>query len=157
MHATPCFWFDNNGEEAIKFYTSLFKDSKVVEISRNGDNGPGPKGTMLTGIFTILGREYMILNGGPHFKQTEAASIFVSCDSQKEVDTLWEKLTAGGGEESMCGWLKDRFGVSWQIVPKRLMELMGDKDPVKANRVMQAMLKMRKIECSLLQQAYDGQ
>ncbi len=156
MHATPCLWFDNNGEEAIKFYTSIFKDSKVGEISRNAEGGPGPKGSMLTGTFTILGREFMILNGGPHFKLNEAASIFISCDSQREVDELWEKLTSGGGEESMCGWLKDRFGVSWQIVPKRLMELMGDKDAQKAGRVMQAMLQMKKIHVPTLEKAYQG-
>ena len=155
VHITPCLWFDNNGEEAIQFYMSIFKESKMGEVFRNGDNGPGPKGTMLTGTFTLLGREFMVLNGGPQFKFTEAISFSVSCANQQEVDYLWEKLSSGG-RESMCGWLQDRYGLSWQIVPRRLIDLLADEDRVKAARVMEAMLKMRKIDIATLDRAYGG-
>jgi predicted 3-demethylubiquinone-9 3-methyltransferase (glyoxalase superfamily) len=150
---TPFLWFDNNAEEAIKFYTSIFKNSKVGNISRYGDAGPGPKGSVMTATFEIEGQELMVLNGGPHFKFTEAISMFVSVDTQQEVDELWEKLSAGG-QKSHCGWLKDKFGLSWQIVPKALGELLGDKDPRKAQSVMKAMLQMDKIDIARLKDAY---
>jgi predicted 3-demethylubiquinone-9 3-methyltransferase (glyoxalase superfamily) len=150
---TPFLWFDNNAEEAIKFYTSIFKNSKVGNISLYGDAGPGPKGSVMTATFEIEGQELMVLNGGPHFKFTEAISMFVSVDTQQEVDELWEKLSAGG-QKSHCGWLKDKFGLSWQIVPKALGELLGDKDPRKAQSVMKAMLQMDKIDIARLKDAY---
>lgn len=150
---TPFLWFDNNAEEAIKFYTSIFKNSTVGNISRYGDAGPGPKGSVMTATFEIEGQEFMALNGGPHFKFTEAISMFVSVDTQQEVDELWEKLSAGG-QKSHCGWLKDKFGLSWQIVPKALGELLGDKDPRKSQSVMKAMLQMDKIDIARLKDAY---
>jgi predicted 3-demethylubiquinone-9 3-methyltransferase (glyoxalase superfamily) len=152
---TPFLWFDGNTEEAINFYTSVFKDSKAGPIRKLGDNPSGPAGTVSTGSFTLGGQEFMIINGGPQFKFNESISFFVNCETQEEVDYLWEKLSAGG-KESMCGWLKDKFGLSWQIIPSALGKLMGDKDPVKAGRVMQAMLKMRKIDIKALQSAYDN-
>jgi predicted 3-demethylubiquinone-9 3-methyltransferase (glyoxalase superfamily) len=127
----PFLWFDNNAEEAMNFYTSIFKNSKIKDIRRYGDAGPGPKGSVMSGSFQIEGQEFMALNGGPHFKFTPAISFFVNCETQKEVDELWEKLSAGG-ELMQCGWLKDKFGVSWQIVPKALGELLADKDPQKS-------------------------
>ena len=151
---TPFLWFDNNLEEAMSFYTSVFKNAKVVNVSRYGDAGPGPKGSVMTATFELEGQRFMGLNGGPHFKFTEAVSFFVSCDTQQEVDELWAKLTEGG-EESQCGWLKDRFGLSWQIVPRALGEMLGDKDPKKSQRVMQAMLKMKKIDIAGLKRAYE--
>lgn len=149
---TPYLWFDNQAEEAMSFYTSIFPHSKISDVMR-----PDPNGPILAATFELHGQEFMVLNGGPQFKFTEAISFLVKCETQEEVDKLWTQLTADGGEESMCGWLKDKYGLSWQIIPNLLGELMGDPDPEKAQRVMQAMLKMRKIECSLLQQAYDGQ
>ena len=154
---TPFLWFDNQAEEAAKFYTSVFKDSKIRSIARYGDAGPGPKGSVMTASFEIEGQEFVALNGGPHFKFTEAISFVVNCESQREVDYYWEKLTANGGQESQCGWLRDKFGLSWQIVPTILSELLQDKDAKKAQRVMQAMLKMKKIIIADLQTAYDGQ
>jgi predicted 3-demethylubiquinone-9 3-methyltransferase (glyoxalase superfamily) len=151
---TPFLWFDNNAEEAMKFYTSIFKNSKIGSVRRYGDAGPGPKGSVMTGTFQLNGQEFMALNGGPLFKFTEAISFFVNCETQEEVDELWEKLSAGG-QESRCGWLKDKFGLSWQIIPRILGELLGDKDPVKAKRVMQAMLQMSKIDIKKLKQAYE--
>lgn len=148
---TPCLWFDNQAEEAIAFYTSIFPNSKISDVMR-----PAPDAPILTATFELHGQEFMVLNGGPQFNFTEAVSFFVKCETQEEVDELWGKLTADGGEESMCGWLKDKYGLSWQIVPNLLGELMGDPDPEKAQRVVQAMLKMRKIESSILQQAYNG-
>lgn len=148
---TPCLWFDNQAEEAMAFYTSLFPNSKISHVMR-----PAPDAPILTANFELHGQEFMVLNGGPQFNFTEAVSFFVKCETQEEVDELWEKLTADGGEESMCGWLKDKYGLSWQIVPNLLGELMGDPDPEKAQRVVQAMLQMRKIESSILQQAYNG-
>jgi len=153
---TPFLWFDNNAEEAMNFYTSIFKDSKIVRVSRYGDAGPGPKGTVMTGTFQINGQEFMVLNGGPHFKFTEAISFFVNCETQEEVDTLWENLSAGGRQDR-CGWLKDKFGLSWQIIPTALGQMLGDKDPQKSRRVMQAMLQMSKIEIKKLQEAYNQQ
>src|SRR5215510_3437485 len=143
---TPFLWFDNQAEEAINFYVSIFKNSKILKITRNGD-------TVLTGTFQLDGQEFMALNGGPQFKFTEAISLFVRCETQEEVDRLWAKLTADGGEESMCGWLKDRYGLSWQIIPNRLGELLGDRDPERAGRAMQAMLGMRKIDVAGLEKA----
>jgi predicted 3-demethylubiquinone-9 3-methyltransferase (glyoxalase superfamily) len=150
---TPFLWFDNTAEEAIKFYTSIFKNSKVGNVTRYGDAGPGPKGSVMSATFEIEGQEFMVLNGGPHFKFTEAISMFVSVDTQQEVDELWEKLSAGG-QKSRCGWLKDKFGLSWQIIPKALGELLGDKDPRKSQSVMNAMLQMDKIDIARLQDAY---
>ena len=149
-------WFDAKAEEAANFYVSLFKDSKILSVARSGDAGPGPKGSAMTVNFQLAGQEFMALNGGPDFKFTEAISLLVDCDSQEEVDDLWSKLTAGGGSESQCGWLKDRFGLSWQIIPKTLFKLMGDKDPVKSGRVMQVMLKMTKIDIAALERAHEG-
>jgi predicted 3-demethylubiquinone-9 3-methyltransferase (glyoxalase superfamily) len=151
---TPFLWFDNNAEEAMNFYLSIFKDSKVVSVARYGDAGPGPKGTVMTAKFQLNGQEFIALNGGPHFKFTEAISFVVDCETQTEVDGYWEKLSEGG-EESMCGWLKDKYGLSWQIVPTVLGELLQDKDPVKAKRVMEVMLQMKKIDIKKLKQAYE--
>ena len=147
---TPFLWFDTQAEEAMNFYVSLFKNSKVNNVSR------GPDGNAFIVSFELDGQEFMGLNAGPQFKFNEAVSMFVNCEDQAEVDYFWNALTANGGEESMCGWLKDRFGLSWQIVPKQLGQLMGDPDPVKAGRVMEAMLKMQKILVAALQMAYDG-
>ena len=144
--------FEKNGAEAIDFYTSLIPNSKV--ISKNlSEGGPIPAGALMYGIFELGGQTFKAMDGGTYFKFSEAASIFVSCDDQEEVDRLWNALTADGGEESMCGWLKDRWGVSWQIIPKRLMELMTGDDRERAGRVMQAMLKMRKIDIKTLEEA----
>lgn len=152
---TPFLWFDGDAEEAINFYISVFDNSRVISESFYGKDGPGPEGSLMTATFELAGQEFMALNGGPQFKFTEAISLFVKCDGQDEVDDLWSKLSAGG-EESMCGWLKDRFGLSWQIIPEALGRLMGDPDRERAGRVMQAMLKMRKIEVSKLEAAYEG-
>jgi predicted 3-demethylubiquinone-9 3-methyltransferase (glyoxalase superfamily) len=152
---TPFLWFDGQAEEAMNFYVSIFKNSKVGKVSRYGDAGPGPKGSVMSATFTLEGQDFFALNGGPMFKFTPAISFFVSCQTQPEVDELWEKLSAGG-ETQRCGWLKDKFGVSWQIIPTALGEMLGDKDPAKSQRVMQAMLKMEKIEIAKLKQAYDG-
>src|SRR5712671_3568482 len=153
---TPFLWFDDRAEEAMNFYTSIFKDSKVGSVTRYGDAGPGPKGSVMSATFQLLGQDFMALNGGPHFTFTPAISFFVSCETQAEVDELWEKLTAGG-REVQCGWLQDKFGVSWQIVPKTLMELMRDKDPVKSQRVFKAMLQMTKIDIEGLKRAYRAE
>jgi predicted 3-demethylubiquinone-9 3-methyltransferase (glyoxalase superfamily) len=151
---TPFLWFDQNAEEAINFYTSIFKDSKIVSVSRYPEGAPGPAGQVMTGTIQIEGQEFMVLNGGPQFKFTEAVSFFVNCETQEEVDELWEKLSEGG-EEGQCGWLKDKFGLSWQIIPTALGELLSDPDPAKAQRVMQAMLQMKKIDIPTLKQAYE--
>ena len=151
---TPFLWFDNQAEEAMDFYTSIFRDSKVLNVSRYGEGGPGQPGTVMTANFQLNGQEFMVLNGGPEFKFTEAISLFVSCQGQSEVDELWEKLTAGG-EEGQCGWLKDKFGLSWQIVPTELGEFLGNKDAQKAGRAMEAMLKMKKIDIQALKQASE--
>jgi predicted 3-demethylubiquinone-9 3-methyltransferase (glyoxalase superfamily) len=151
----PFLWFDNQAEEAINFYTSIFKKSKVLNITRYGDTGPGKKGTVMTGTFKLLGQTFYALNGGPQFKFTEALSLFVNCEDQEEVDYLWEKLSEGG-EKSQCGWLKDKFGLSWQIIPTVLGKLLSDKDPQKSQRVMQAMLQMSKMDISKLKEAYKG-
>jgi len=151
----PFFWFDNNAEEAVKFYTSIFKNSKINTMTRYEEAGPFPKGTVMVASFEIEGQQFMALNGGPMFKFTEAISFLVECANQQEVDELWEKLSAGG-QKSQCGWLKDKFGVSWQIVPSVLGKLMSDKDPQKVARVTQAMLQMGKLDIAALQKAYDG-
>lgn len=147
---TPFLWFDGNAEEAIGFYTSVFKDASAGNMHRL------PDGQVLTGTFQLHGQEFMVLNGGPMFKFTPAISFFVNCETQEEVDDLWSKLLEGGGTEERCGWLKDRFGLSWQIIPSALGRLMGDPDRQKAKRVMDAMLTMNKINVQQLQDAYDG-
>ena len=152
---TPFLWFNNQAEEAINFYISLFKNSQILSVSRYGEGGPGPKGAVMTATFRLDGQEFMALNGGPYFKFTEAISLFVNCETQAEVDGLWEKLSEGG-EEGQCGWLKDRFGLSWQIVPTALGAMLGDPDPKKAQNVMQAMLQMTKIDIAGLRRAYDA-
>ena len=152
---TPFLWFDNDAEEAMNFYTSIFKNSSINEIRRYGEVSPG-SGHVITGSFTLEGQNFMALNGGPHFKFNESVSFFVNCEDQAEVDYYWNRLTTDGGEESQCGWLKDKYGLSWQIIPKALGELLGDKDPEKAGRVMQAMLKMKKIDVTKLKEAYRG-
>ena len=153
---TPFLWFNDNAEEAMNFYTSIFKNSKVVSVSRYGDAGPGPKGSVMVGKFEIEGQEFMALNGGPVYKLTPAVSFVVNCETQQEVDDFWDKLTAGG-QPIQCGWLTDKYGVSWQIVPTILGQLMADKDPVKSGRVMKAMLQMIKIDIAGLQRAYNGE
>lgn len=154
---TTYLWFDDNAEEAMKFYVSIFKNSKILSVTRYGDAGPGPKGTVMVGTFQLEGQKFIALNGGPQFKFTEAISLYVDCETQEEVDELWEKLTADGGAPSRCGWLKDRFGLSWQIIPSALPRLLGDEDPEKSTRVMEAMVQMGKINVALLEQAYGGQ
>lgn len=149
---TPFLWFDGNAEEAANFYISIFKNSKMGKISRYGDAGPGPKGSVMSVTFQIEGQEFFALNGGPQFKFTPAISFFVNCETQKEVDDLWEKLSAGGRTDR-CGWLQDKFGLSWQIIPTVLGQLLGDKDPQRAKRAMQAMLQMTKIDIEKLQHA----
>ncbi|HOD13356.1 MAG TPA: VOC family protein [Spirochaetota bacterium] len=157
---TPCLWFDGQAEEAVNYYTSIFRNSKILKIARFGEAGSDasgqPPGTVMTVLFRLEGQEYLALNGGPTFKFSEAVSFIVNCRTQKEIDYYWEKLSEGG-EEGQCGWLKDRYGLSWQIVPARLGEMMQDRDPERANRVMQAMLAMKKIDITIfkagLQQA----
>ncbi len=149
-------WFDKEAEQAVSLYVSLFKNSKVTDVSRYGEAGPGPKGSVMTVGFVLDGQEMIALNAGPHFKFTEAISLFVTCEDQAEVDHFWNGLIAGGGSPSQCGWLKDKFGLSWQVVPKQLMELMSGKDPERSGRVMQAMMKMSKIDIVQLQAAYQG-
>ncbi len=153
---TPCLWFDNNAEEAVNHYLSIFKNSKINKILRCGDAGPGPKGSVLTIAFQLEGQDFIALNGGPIFKFNEAISLSVDCKSQIEVDDLWEKLS-DGGQKSQCGWLKDKFGLSWQVVPSALVEMLQDPDPEKSKRVMAAMMQMGKIDIAKLKQAYDRQ
>jgi predicted 3-demethylubiquinone-9 3-methyltransferase (glyoxalase superfamily) len=151
---SPFLWFDSNAEEAANFYVSVFKNSEILEVSRSGDEGPGPAGQAFVVNFKLDGQEFKALNGGPMFKFTEAVSFMIDCADQAEVDYYWDKLTEGG-EESQCGWLKDKFGLSWQVTPTILGDLIGGSDPVRANRAMQAMLKMAKIDIATLQAAYD--
>jgi predicted 3-demethylubiquinone-9 3-methyltransferase (glyoxalase superfamily) len=153
---TPFLWFDNQAEEAMKFYTSIFKNSKVGKVARYGDAGPGPKGSVMTASFELDGQEFIALNGGPHFSFTEAISFVVNCEDQREVDDYWSKLTADGGQESQCGWLKDKFGLSWQIVPTILSKLLSDTDPKRSQRVMQALMPMKKLIIADLESAYNG-
>ena len=148
---TPFLWFDTQAEEAMNYYVSIFKNSKVLEVQRQGPDGP-----VFSVSFELDGQEFVGLNAGPRFKFNESISFLVNCENQKEVDEYWNKLIADGGEESMCGWCKDKFGLWWQIIPKQLGELMGDPDPEKSQRVMEAMLKMQKISVADLQKAYDG-
>jgi predicted 3-demethylubiquinone-9 3-methyltransferase (glyoxalase superfamily) len=150
---TPFLWFNNNAEEAAKFYLSVFKNSKILKESRYGDAGPGPKGSIMTVAFQLDGQDFVALNGGPYFSFTEAISFVITCKDQNEVDYYWEKLSGNGGTESMCGWLKDRFGLSWQVVPTILPELLTDKDAAKAQRAAQAMMQMKKIDIAALQNA----
>jgi predicted 3-demethylubiquinone-9 3-methyltransferase (glyoxalase superfamily) len=152
---TTFLWFDNNAEEAMNFYVSIFKNSKILDVVRYGEGGPGPKGMVMCGTFQLEGQEFMALNGGPQFKFTEAISLFVNCETQEEVDDLWKKFTAGGGTPSQCGWLKDRFGLSWQIIPSVLPKMLADKDAKESKRVMEAMLQMSKIDINGLKQAYE--
>jgi predicted 3-demethylubiquinone-9 3-methyltransferase (glyoxalase superfamily) len=152
---TTFLTFDDRAEEAIELYTSVFPGSKVLSTSRYGEGAPVPAGTFMTGSFELAGQEFMALNGGPSFSFAQGISLFVDCETQDEVDELWEKLSEGG-EKGPCGWLTDRFGVSWQIIPRALGELLGDEDPEKAKRVMEAMLKMSKIEIAELQEAYES-
>jgi len=156
---TPFLWFDSQAEEAANFYVSIFKQSRIGAITRYDDEGSKaagrPKGSVMTVEFELDGQKFIALNGGPHFKFTEAISLFVNCDDQKEVDHFWGKLSAGG-QEVECGWLKDRFGLSWQVVPATLLEMLQDKDPEKSKRTMAAMLKMKKLDVDALKRAYDG-
>ncbi|MBU6298180.1 MAG: VOC family protein [Alphaproteobacteria bacterium] len=153
---TPFLWFDSQAEEAARFYVSTFDNSKIVNVSRYPAEGaPRPAGSVMTVEFQLDGRDFITLNGGPNHPFTEAISLFVSCETQEEVDGLWEKLTADGGGEVACGWLTDKYGLSWQIIPTALLKLMTDKDRAKAARVMQAMMKMKKIDIAKLQEAYD--
>jgi predicted 3-demethylubiquinone-9 3-methyltransferase (glyoxalase superfamily) len=151
----PCLWFDGQAEQAVNFYTSIFTNSRILNMSYYGEAGPGKKGTVLMVTFQISDQEYMALNGGPEYKFSPAISLFVNCQGQEEVDYFWEKLSEGG-EKGPCGWLTDKFGVSWQIVPTIMGDLMSDKDEKKVERVMHAMLQMGKLDISKLQQAYDG-
>jgi predicted 3-demethylubiquinone-9 3-methyltransferase (glyoxalase superfamily) len=151
---TPFLWFNDNVEEAVNFYTSVFKNSEVTSLVRNGEGGPGPQGSVLTATFQLNGQDFIALNGGPAFKFTEAISFVVSCDTQEEVDELWDKLSEGG-EKSRCGWLKDQFGLSWQVVPTILAKLMQDKDTRRSGRVMQEVMKMDKLDIARLQKAYN--
>ena len=151
----PCLWFDTEGEEAARFYTSVFPSSRIVDVARYGEAGPRPAGTVMTVDFELDGRPFVALNGGPQFTFTEAISFQVMCESQEEVDEYWSKLS-DGGEEGPCGWLKDRFGLSWQIVPTRLMELVKDEDSARAQRVIASMLEMGKIEIAELEAAARG-
>jgi|SRR6185436_288560 len=151
----PCLWFNDQAESAVSFYTSIFKNSKVLGTSYYGDAGPGPKGRVMTIQFQLDGEEFLALNGGPHFKFTEAISLTVNCETQPEIDELWDRLSAGG-QQVQCGWLKDQFGLSWQIVPASLERMMMDPDPAKCERVMQAVLQMKKLDLEALKRAYDG-
>jgi len=149
---TPFLWFDDNADEAVNFYLSIFKDSRLLDATRYGEAGPGPKGTIMTATFELNGQQFIALNGGPRYKFTEAVSFVVKCETQEEIDYYWDKLL-DGGEPQRCGWLKDRFGLSWQIVPAQLSELFGGNDP---QRVMQAMMQMVKFDLAKLKEAYNG-
>ncbi|MEM8805960.1 MAG: VOC family protein [Cyanobacteria bacterium P01_G01_bin.38] len=148
-------WFDDNAEEAINFYLSIFNNSRILSLQRYGKAGLGPEGSIMTISFELEDQKFLAINGGPAFKFTEAISLLVNCDSQAEIDALWDKLSADGGEESQCGWLKDKYGLSWQIVPARLGEMMQSDDTEKTQRVMEALLKMSKLDIDTLEQAYE--
>ena len=150
---TPFLWFDKDAEAAANFYVSLFADSKIIDVARWSKGSPYPEGTAMSVTFEMAGQQYIAFNGGPHFKLNEALSLFVSCEDQAEVDHYWDALTADGGSPSQCAWLKDKFGVSWQIVPKALGRLLSDKDSARAGRTMQAMMKMAKIDVAELERA----
>jgi predicted 3-demethylubiquinone-9 3-methyltransferase (glyoxalase superfamily) len=154
---TTFLWYDKEAEEAANFYCSIFKNSKILKIARyGGESGPFPKGGVMTVQFRLDGQEFIAMNGGPQFKFTEAISLSIACKDQKEIDYYWGKLLAGGGEESMCGWLKDKYGLSWQVTPPILPKMLTDKDPKKAKRAMDAMMKMRKLDIRKLKEAYHG-
>ena len=150
---TPFLWFDHQAEEAMHFYTSIFKNSRAGTVQRYGEAGPGPKGSVMSVTFELEGQQFFALNGGPHFSFKPAISFFVNCETQQEVDELWEKLS-DSGEKNSCGWLRDKYGVSWQIIPTALGKMLEDKDPEKSTRVMKAMLQMKKIDINALKQAY---
>ena len=152
---TTFLWFDGQAETAANFYVSIFKDSKITGVTRYGDAGPGPKGSVMTVAFQLDGQEFVALNGGPEFKFTEAISLVVNCESQREVDEMWDKLTAGG-KPGQCGWLKDKFGLSWQVTPTALGKMLQDKYPARSRRVMEAVLQMTKLDLGRLKQAYEG-
>lgn len=157
----PCLWFDHQAEEAARFYVSIFKDSKITDVSHYGQSGSEaarrPAGSVMTVVFQIEGQNFMALNGGPIFKFSEAISLVVSCKDQAELDAVWSKLTADGGSEGPCGWCKDKYGLSWQLVPSNIAEMMADKDPARSERVMAAVLGMRKLDLKSIQSAYEGQ
>ncbi|HVG50810.1 MAG TPA: VOC family protein [Xanthobacteraceae bacterium] len=152
---TPFLWFNTGAEEAINHYISVFKDGKLLDVSRYTDLGPGPKGTVMTATFELAGQRFIALNGGPHFKFNEAISLFIDCQDQAEVDHYWEKLSEGGSK-SHCGWLKDKYGLSWQVVPKQLMEMATSGNAEKTGRMMGAMMKMQKLDIAELEAAYNG-
>ena len=152
---TPCLWFDKEAEEAARFYVGIFKNSQIKTVSRYGDAGPMPKDTVMVVVFDLDGQEYLALNGGPIYHFSEAISLSVTCENQDEVDYYWRKLTLGG-QEGPCGWLKDRYGVSWQVVPRQLTEMMRGEDPAKVKRMTEAMFKMKKLDIAVLEQAYEG-
>ena len=156
MTTTPCLWFDTQGEDAARFYCSVFPNSRILNVTHYGPDTPRPEGTVMTVDFELDGQKFVALNGGPEFTFSEAISLQITCDDQDEVDYYWEKLS-DGGEEGPCGWLKDKFGLSWQVVPEGMDELFADPDPARASRAMQAMLKMRKIDVATLQRAADGE
>ena len=154
---TPFLWFDDQAEAAAKFYVSVFKNSKITGTSHyTGEEPSGQKGSVMTVSFELDGQEFVALNGGPRFKFTEAVSLVVNCETQEEIDYYWEKLTADGGEEVQCGWLADKFGLSWQVVPAKIREWMEDKDPARTQRVMHAVMQMKKLDMAAMQRAYDG-
>lgn len=153
---TPFLWFDANAEEAMEFYTSIFKNSRIGAVSRYGDAGPGPKGQLMTGAFELEGQQFMALNGGPQFKFNKAISFVVSCDTQEEIDHFWDKLSAGGTAIE-CGWLEDKFGLAWQIVPSIMGKLLSGPDPERSKRAMQAMLQMKKLDIAALTRAWEGE
>ena len=153
---TPFLWFDTQAEEAANFYVAVFKNGRILKTVRTGDAGPGPKGSVLTVLFELHGKQFTALNGGPHFKFTEAISFVISCETQAEIDSLWGQLSANGGKEGRCGWVQDKYGLWWQVVPPLLPELLGDKDPARAMRTMQAMMQMGKLDIAALQRAHQG-
>lgn len=153
---TTFLWYDDDAEEAIRFYCSVFPDSKILSETRWGEGGPVPKGTLMTATFQLAGQEFMALNGGPMYRFNEAISLFVRCNTQREIDETWAKLTSGGGEPGQCGWLKDRYGLSWQVAPDSLAGMLGDEDPARAQRVGAAMMQMGKLDLERLKKAYDG-
>jgi predicted 3-demethylubiquinone-9 3-methyltransferase (glyoxalase superfamily) len=153
---TPFLWFNDNAEEAVKYYLSIFKDSKILKVTRYGDSGPGLKGSVMTIEFQLNGQTFIALNGGPQYKFNESVSFMVHCKTQAEVDRYWKKLTSGGGQEVACGWLKDKFGLCWQITPTVLLELISSKDAAKSQRVMQAMMNMVKLDIKKLKEAARG-
>jgi predicted 3-demethylubiquinone-9 3-methyltransferase (glyoxalase superfamily) len=153
---TPFLWFDNQAEEAANYYCSIFTNSKLGQVVRYGESGPGPKGSVMIVTFQLDSQDFTALNGGPRFKFTEAISLVVNCETQEEIDYYWEKLSADGGEEVQCGWLKDKYGLSWQVVPTIIGELMSGKDPARSDRVMQAVMQMKKLDIQKMKDAYEG-